>query len=367
MYQNKTAMLRIFWWWWENPARAAGMYTTEHGRVKIIDKTYQFPPDYPFVLDGLRRSPYVDAVLREYGTDFQTGLEELFGVEEDSGRKLFRNSTLDMVRTTVRPPVREGHIEKNGNGEYVFRDEPNGPVKVWGRDVGGGKGGPYACGSDLAAGRQQGYSTVEAIDLETGEQVLDFATKEMPIVEFTQYAHGIYRWLAGGCGQGHVFVTFENNADLGNTFGEEITRLGWNNVERNRRKIPDRKKAPEYLGQRNKDGGFSIMMEMERAIRDAELTPRSDALLDEMGLFDKEEKNGKWKPAYPFRADGHGDRTQGFAMAWDMARGKRSGVNMESVQASIVNADVAAKKKAYFEALNGTHKKRSWSAGWRLT
>lgn len=368
MYRDKTSLLRVFMWWWNNEARSRGMYTTQSGRCKIIDQSYQFPPNYPFVLDGRTRSPYVDAVEREAGPSRANAVwEELNGITSDSGRKLFRSDTIQLLETLVKPQLRSGTVQRNADGQIVFLDDPNGKTWVWGARTGTDSGGPYSAASDLGAGRGAAYTTFEAIDLATGEQVVEWADNELDPVSAAQYVRLLLDWLNAGRGQGRTCFTYENNGDIGNSFGDELLRLAYRNIMRRPYKVkPQDGAESHYYGMRNKDGGTLVFGELERAIRDAEMTVRSIKVKEEMELFDREEKtNGKYKPAFPAREDGHGDRAFGLAMAWFQGREKKvakftdTDLSNEVTQATPSPGAIILTRRP--------QKKRSWSAGWRLT
>lgn len=315
MRVQDSTLLRIQTYWWNNPDRWKGCYTTENGRLKVIDKGYKYPPDYPFVLDGLLRSPWVDYELSRAGSSVQTALEELYGLQAASGRKLLRPDTIEMAAETVRPPDAIGDIDTSGR-EIVFR-RGEGDLMTWG-DVGGGEGGPFSLGCDLGKGLSATYSTIIGFSIKTGEQVLEFADNRIDPVTFASYVFHICRWLAGGEGDGHVYLTFENNGDQGTVFGRELLRLGYGNIMRRKYagKVP-RNQSDQYLGIRNKDKGLIALAELERAVRDCEAILRSETLVEELRLFDKDEDG---KPKFPRGYVGHGDRALAAGFAWGQAR-----------------------------------------------
>ena len=367
MYTEKTSLLRIFHWWWANPARYAGAYTTEHGRVKIIDKEYKFQPDYPFIADGLLRSAYVDAVLRESGSTKQSVLEELYGVTGETSRRLFRADTVQITNMTVRPPERTGYIARENDGKRVFRDRAGEKLFVWGKHT-GTSGGPYAAACDLAAGRMAAYSTFEAFDLNTGEQVVEYADNTIDIVSFASVAYDILRWLCGPNGDGHCYFTFENNSELGNAFGAEMLRLGYGNIQRKPYIHKPTNGPEEYYGMRNKDGGLKIFIELDRAVLDGDVTVRSEFVGREIGLWDKEETtNGKIKPKYPYREDGHGDRSMALAMAWWLGRERRGDVGIFPKSGTPSGDPSKLDLKTLFSEIMAPDSPapRRWSSTWR--
>lgn len=352
MRRQKSTMLSILSYWWDNYDRWQGAYTTEAGRLKIIDINYKYPPDYPFVLDGLLRSPWVDYELRRAGSNIQSALEELYGLQAEAGRKLFKADTINLVNTTVRPHYARGAVELK-QGEPYFQTAADGDMKLWG-DIGEGKGGPYSAACDIAFGSGASYSTLEIIDLTNGTQVLDYASNKIDPVSFAQYVVLTLRWLNGTKYDGHTYLTFENNGDQGRTFGLEVERMGYGNImRRNYATRINKLDAPTYLGMRNKDGGMAIMLEMERAIRDGELLIRSGAIAKEISVFDKDEEG---KPCYPKGEEGHGDRVMGMAMAWFQGRERLT----------IPERDKFPTAKQEIEELVARRDNSGWADNWSL-
>lgn len=316
MRKEKSTLLRCEMYWWNNPERWKGCYEWKKGKLEIYDKSYDFPKDYPFVTDGLIRSPWVDFELRRAGSDAQSALEELYGLQAESARKLLRAACIDIISTTVVAPYKTGDIVEGADGP-IWVDDPNGPIHLY-DEVGEGAKGPFSAGCDISFGRGASYSTLEVLELESGQQVLEFATNELNPVSFAQKVNLILRWLNGDRGDGHTYLTFENNGDQGNAFGQETVRLGYGNVMRRAYAtvVPKGKEAT-YFGMRNRDGGLANLLEVERAVMAGECVVRSEYLRRELGAYDKDEKG---KPLWPSSEDGHGDRAQGFGMAWIQAR-----------------------------------------------
>lgn len=349
--EEKSTLLRIQTYWWNNPERWVGCYTTEANRLKIIDHEYQYEADYPFVLDGLMRSPWVDFELsRAGGNDLQSAMEELYGLSAESGRKWFRETTIELARTMVEGPQRSGTLERVLN-RYLFHPSPDGALHLW-DDVGDGKGGPFVAASDLGYGVGAALSTLEVVSLATRCQVMEFATNKMDPVTFAQFVFDVLEWLNGSKGDGHTMFTFENNAAVGTTFCNELVRLGYGNIQRYQYKTKVQRNESMYYGVKNNDGGAALLAEMERAIRDGAFTPRSPDMVDEMERFERDEKN---KPECVNGPNGHGDRTMGLAMAWDLARTR--------IEATAAQFKPESK---WSELENLRDIKKSWRDSWKL-
>jgi hypothetical protein len=364
MRVERNTMLRVLTYWWNNEERWKGCYcVTKAGVVEIIDKNYAFPPDYQFCHDtpGLLRSPWVDFELSRPGatSDMQAALEELYGLQAEFGRKLFRPAAIEIAAVTVRPPTVEGNLENVG-GEWKFVVERGGPIRLWGSIAalvltGERKGGPYSAGCDLSEGLGATYSTLEVVDLKGGEQVLELAVDDKDPRDFAPYVVNILRWFCGRDGDEFCYLTFENNGRQGTVFGDELTELGYGNVMRTayagKVKRSD-EPGSTYLGMRNGDGGLLILTELGKATLGGGCIVRSDDVRHEMSMFDKGEDE---KPNYPRSEKSHGDRTHGLALAWWQGR-KR----MEPVAAE-------QRTEMRREIEHYRPQKRTWSSSWTLT
>jgi len=354
MRKEQTAMLRIEMYWWNNSERWKGCYTTDKGQLKILDQDYQYPKDYPFILDGIKRSPWVDFELSRPGCNVQSAMEELYGLLAQDDRKLFQKKTRDILSAQVEMWTRECELELYAAEPTVY-DCYQGRIKIFG-DHGEGKAGPYVAGCDLAFGQGATYSTLEILDATSGRQVLEFAANDLVPVEFCQYVVEILRWLNGELGDENCHLDFENNGDQGTTFARELQRIGYGNVaRRNYVKTNLRQNDGTYLGTRNKDRGLANLSELERAILAGECRLLSENLRQELDAFVRDE-NGK--PLFPAGEDGHGDRAQGMGIAWAACRERR------------VAPKKTAEQNARSEIMGGhedSGPKRSWSESWTLS
>jgi len=329
MRVTMSTLLRVEMYWWNNTERWQGAYRYEKGRLVILDTSYVFPPDYPFRDTELITSPWVDFELRRAGSNVQSALEELYGLQGGEGRKLIRKAAIDIAKATVRPPTAVGDIYETADGELIFQASPDGVVKLWG-DVGNGKGGPFSAGCDIAFGREATFSTCEVVALHNGSQVAEIAVNDLDPIEFAQLVFLFLRWLNGDKGDENTFLTFEKNGDQGTSFGDELVRLGYGNIKRTKYKtVVASNKASAYLGEKNGDGGLANLLELARAIISGECTIRSEEMLWEFELFTKDEKG---KPSFPKCDLGHGDRAQGMGLAWNQARSRILGNSIDETE-----------------------------------
>jgi hypothetical protein len=346
---TKSGRLRVRTYWWNNPERWQGAYTTEASRVKYIDLDYKHPPNYDFELDGLLRSPWVDFEIRRATLDKDAILRDLYGRQAEGTRRLFRIAASQIVDTTaIRMPRITYTVEAGKVKEW-----PDGIIKVF-EDVGEGRGGPFAAGSDLSFGRGQSYSSLEVIDLTTGKQVLDAASNELNPKEWAQFCFAVYQWLNGDNGDGHTYASFENNGDQATSFVEELLRLGYGNIEINPKMTKVRRtESATYYGVHTKDRGLARFLELERAIIDGQFVMQSPWCRDEFKAWDKDDDG---LPKYPANLPGHGDRLQGLGVAWHVAR-KRLIIPVNNI---------VDRNATYIPMPKPERKDTRWMHGWTL-
>lgn len=331
MHGPPTTMLRVFTYWWNNPERWRGAYRMNKGKVELIDKEYVHPPDYEFGkpdvpgLTDVMRSPWVDTELSRFSGDIQTAVEELYGITAEKTSKFFRSHIVQVVEATAMLPLREG-IVTDGLDERQFIDEVDGPVKLW-HHVGDGIAGPFGAGCDIGFGRSNSYSALEIVDLPTGKQILEFATNDQDIEQFAKSVVTILEWLVGDKGHGHCYLTYEANGPAGGTFGDQLIKNDYSNIQRSEKKDHWRSNRPQqYLGVANRDKGLRTLTELGRVVTTGDIIVSSPWVLYDMQQFDKDDDG---RPLFPNNADGHGDRAQALALAWDYGRHFRPGSDMQ--------------------------------------
>jgi len=87
--------------WTEHPNKNPGMYTSSGKKLKILDKTYEFPEDYTYILDGKIRSPWYDQECKR-----RSPLQMAQEVDIDylqSGTPVFRKEDLNLLGKYAEP------------------------------------------------------------------------------------------------------------------------------------------------------------------------------------------------------------------------------------------------------------------------
>lgn len=314
---NETSpLLRIRTFWWNNPYGAAGMYTSKNGVVTVLDEKYKFPLEgYPFIADGMLRSPFFDYEMSRAGANKQSMLEELNGVAAANTRKLIQGDYLAAVRRHAKVPVWRGDLTMDG--EWI--EDYDGPWRLWRY--------PHlvtdqlTIGVDPASGMEAGaFSAMTGIDPDIGEQVFTYSGHLTPI-ELSRLANTAGRVLTGA-GR-YALLNWETTGSLNATFTHEIQRL------RYPRLFLDEK---EHLGWHNTDRGESILWELARAIRDGEFVLYDQEIVDELELFEFD-RDGELQWA---GIEGHADRAMSLAIAWNAAKSRRKAILRARKQRDII-------------------------------
>lgn len=323
-------MATIELWWHDVPPFAAGMYVSEGGELKIIDKSYEFPPDYKFELEeyrGLKRSPWVDNEFARAGAAKRGVLQQIYGIAELSGSQYFEHRVLQHVATAhTRPPQRKGQLIYDGEkprGEFV--ETEGGELSLWcplGLDGTPPPQTTYSIGGDISAGSggtESSNSTLEVIDDATGEQVGEYVTMREDPTRFAKTAVAL-AWFFLGRGQ-PAYLNWESNGPLGQQFTKEIQRLGFGYVYYRNTSDLLHKRKTLHPGWHNKgDNLAELFGEMQRAMARDELIIRSAPLVKEarqyVWLSGKLTHVGSRRDDHATMGRNHGDRVVGLALAW---------------------------------------------------
>jgi hypothetical protein len=198
--------------WSDNPFQNPGLYTYRDGKLVILDKDYDFPPNYPFIstdthgqpLEGQPRSPYYDKECLET----LNGVPSLIARELDcdpkgSGNQFFMPGVLAAHKQEfVVPPYSIGDLipGEHPHDPVTWLDNPEGRCKLWvNLDA---DGNPlehlgFVLSADIAAGTGASNSGMVAYDKFNNTKVLEYASPFIDPSEFALLFVGTQRWLNG--------------------------------------------------------------------------------------------------------------------------------------------------------------------------
>ncbi len=253
--------------WSEHPQKQMGLYTTENGKVKVLDDRHflipgtdgkWFPEDYKFRVDeeGKKRSVIYD--IQEDRCNSPKEMAQEWDINHLASGSTYFDSQLiwRLIQDGTRPPLARYDVQytildgedadHNPTREVVapsLVESTNGSLLSW-VELGewdawrAPRTTNYGMGIDISGGAGASNSVVSIVDVETGIKVAEFANPLVDHVTFGEIAVAL-GMLFGGHG-GHAYMIWEQNGGL--TFGREVLRLGYGNYYMQRR---EQSKNPE--------------------------------------------------------------------------------------------------------------------------
>ncbi len=313
--------------WKDNPNFSKGLYTSYKGQLRVLDKGFEFPPDYNFVLDGLERSPWVDREFNKVGATKADILRQVYRLRDAAGTKFFDLNVLEQaINLHGQPPMHRGTLVfDQETHEGNWHEGEGGPMRLWcpldvTRRPPGDRG--YVIFCDICAGNAGAHtnnSVASVWDTLTGEQAGEFVTNAENPTLFANSAVALCKFFVGPSGP--AYLGWEANGPVGMQFGAEILRIGYSNVYM-RKTADTRKKTTRRAGWMNDVNSLPAMLsQFQLGVSRRECIPRSVALLAECKhyIWDK----GTVVCAHVATTDDatetgktHGDRVIAAAGAW---------------------------------------------------
>lgn len=353
--------------WSDHPEKAMGLYTSEDGALKILDKKYKFDKEYPFILDGKIRSPYYDAECARSNDDRQIA-QELDIDPAASGYGFFDQSMLDTYREKyVALPHETGAImyDRQSGKEPKVTVNPKGNMRFWCQLYDGKppRDRSYAVSADIAAGTGASNSVLSVADLTTKEKVAEYASPSIDPHEFAVLAVAVAHLFTGPRGPAHMI--WESNGP-GRIFGGKVLDLGFRNIFYRKQEERLGKPSSDYPGwYSNKDSKMKLLADYRDALSGEKFINRSREAIKECGDYvyvkggngvahisaaNTEDPSGA--------RDNHGDRVIADALLWKVsaehARAEKT------FRASVPDVCPAARRAAYEKA-----KSREGAYAWR--
>jgi hypothetical protein len=285
--------------WKEDSEKARGLYTSEHGRLQLLDTefwepfqnedgSYRHPyrpgETYRFILDGVTRSLYYDYEGDRPGVNRQTLAAELDRDITGATAQLCDAHVLKHAGELARDPVMSG-IFIQTDDPYVW--EPDWTVGeeagLW-CDLVEGKPSvdEYVMGADVAAGTGGSWSSYSALAVfkrKTGEQVFQWRSNQMNPLVFASLSRFVGMWF------NEAYFVPEVNGPLGTLFIEELMRLGYPKVYLQRRGKKTFKETTQSPGYWNNDRGVELLTTLESSIKSGAAKVMSRLCLREMSRY----------------------------------------------------------------------------------
>ena len=312
--------------WEDNPDQVKGLYTTVGGNRQVLDPQYEYETDYPFILDGRRRSPWYDLACEEMGFNYLLIDRELGRKWTASVGRPFPEATLKLHRKYTLPPLHTGmlqhaHLEPTMYDRIKWMPGEGFKFDLW-CPLDGNFNPPediYTVGGDIATGTggETSSNSVLSIFNSRREQVGEFAINTMDPKQFAQFAVAVCYWF--GRGMPSPFLIWERNGP-GVTFSTEVIRLGYTNVFYQKASDDTRKwsKTLDVPGYHTSNHSLMLDPLLGAMIRQ-EVVIRSLPMLEEAGQYEYDGKKVIHPRAKSTRDksaqnENHGDRVVAAAM-----------------------------------------------------
>lgn len=313
--------------WSVHPFKSKGAYQYKDGRVQILDKTYQFPPQYDYVCDGKVRSPWYDKECKRFILPFLIAQEldmDFFG----SSHQFFDGGVLARIeKEFVRPPTRIGELsfDKETLEPTGFNEQTGGRLKLWILPDYKGRlpaNRSYGIGVDVAFGTGASNSCLWLVDRRTGEQLGEFVDPRIDPQDLARYAIALARWASGtDADAGGAFMIWEANGP-GRNFGKKVIDYGYRSIYYRCHEdslTPKPSDVPGFWP--TKSTKKSLMTDLAAALKEGELTVHSyDTISEAKQYIYTHDGNVVHAKALnqtdpSGAADNHGDRCTACALA----------------------------------------------------
>lgn len=288
--------------------------------IWIQDKTYNFPDNYPFILDGKLRSPWYDNECERADHPMEIA-QELDIDPFASDFQYFDGPMIEEIESEdVRLPFHEGILEFDEDSlePLEFTEGKNGPLKLWihpdmyGRfpvDL------QVGVGVDVSAGTGASNSARTYVNLRTGEKIAEYVNPWIKPEAFARVGMALNKWFNDA-------FEVPDGAGPGRTYCDELISLGYRNIYFRRDEVGLRKKVSDkpgvFLNPREKKAIFG---KYRRSLKEKSFIQRSHEANQECLAYifttgNKIEHSAAVKSVDPSGAgDSHGDRCVADACA----------------------------------------------------
>jgi hypothetical protein len=334
--ENNSVKLKLDWK--DNPTQNELAYVMNDGVVKAVFPGTQAAVDEYILkskealkklerlghaVEGKFRSPWYDNHCLRPNATPRSIAQELDMNPRGTVGKAFSICVLDEMKAKCcRPPVWQGKLAYNAETLEVIGLIPqeNGPLKLWfdpGLDY-SAPAGKFAVACDISAGGTGDFSSnsvASGANIQTGEQVLEYAIMGMMATNFAQVSVALAKWL------NKAYLGWEASGPTGTTFGKVVMEdVGYTNVYyREAETIGSRAKTlkPGWWNGSDEDKG-ELFEALNFAMEDGSFIPRSEDLIRECGEYEWDKGKIVHRPSKQRKTDGkaHGDRCVAGGVLW---------------------------------------------------
>lgn len=313
--------------WSEHPYKKPGLYTSEGGRLRVIDTAYGFPPDYAFVMDGKLRSPWYDAECE------RAPIPALIPQELDidylgSNHPFYPPAVIDRcMAEDCTDPMLVGELlcDEDVNKPIEFIEQRGGRLKLWFQPDATTLRPPasWRCvaGADICmgnAGVMSSNSVIAIARSDTGEKVAELTTACTEPADLGRHAVALMRWF------NNAKLCWEANGP-GKIFGPAVIGAGYREVHYRQRdeSLNPNKREMTYGWPATGPGKLLLHGAYSNALRHRQFINRSAAALEECRHYvyagNTVQHDRAAAETDPSGAgENHGDHVVADALCWKM-------------------------------------------------
>lgn len=226
--------------WTQHPEKRRGMYRVgKNNVVERLDKSYEYPTDFRFVVDGSPtggpypgiRSPWYDSKCHDIGSSRGVAME--LDIDPKGSDSQFFNALLIHDLTAhCTPPLWEGDLDYDRDLGRPHRlvARAGGRIKLWILPDAEGKipFARYVMGADVASGSGATSSCISIGDVNLGKKVAEYADPFIEPQDFGALLVALCWLFRDPDGQG-AHVAWEIPGP-GLTAGKKVIELGYRNI-----------------------------------------------------------------------------------------------------------------------------------------
>jgi hypothetical protein len=226
--------------WTQHPEKRPGLYRFNGKAIEVLDKGYQYPPEFEFVhseapaggpFPGVR-SPWYDRECKRKGSTRAVAMD----LDIDAAGSVSQFADPLQIRDlkaahTCEPCQRfRLRLDQDSAEPVSLIPDAAGPIKLWVRPKQDWSipEGHYGAGADISTGSGATNSCFSIGNSLTREKVLEYATPNVSAEDFAAHCVALCRLFKDSCGRG-ALLAWEHNGP-GQLFGKRVLELRYRRI-----------------------------------------------------------------------------------------------------------------------------------------